>query len=190
VGIVLQKASFASSIVKKAQKRNKGRLSCRGDALCSPVFPGPRSLDGSHAGEHKASPLQDNIFPVELPVREGFQLDIKVGVQGVDMFGEVNIDNPVIVETETFAEGVLRNFKSSVKVAFQGGGEVEIEEESEITLAQLIAQFFGKNALAFKRTQQRLYLLFELAGNLGTDTMSINGRVLLVDAGRKRKSQA
>ncbi len=106
------------------------------------------------------------------------------------MLGQVDVDHAVVVEAQIFAKGIQCDFESSVKVSFQGSGEIEIEEESEIPLAQLVAQLCTDDALALKRTQQRLDLLLKMAGHLGTDAASINSGVLLIDTGRERERQA
>jgi len=52
------------------------------------------------------------------------------------MFDQVDIDNPIVVQTKPFTKSVQRDFKTSVEVSFQWSGKVEIKEESQVALAQ------------------------------------------------------
>ena len=55
------------------------------------------------------------------------------------MFGQMDIDDPVVVQCKSFTKSVLRNFKTSIKVSFEWSGEVEIKEESQVALVQCTA---------------------------------------------------
>src|SRR5579884_41632 len=134
--------------------------------------------------------LKEYILFIKLPFGECLHLNVESGVQGVNMLGQVDVDYAVVVEVQVFTKGIQCDFESSIKVSFQGSGEIEIEEESEIPLAQLVAQFCANDALALKRTQQRPDLLLKTARHLRTDAAPINSRVLLIDTGRERKRQA
>jgi len=98
------------------------------------------------------------------------------------MLAEVNVYHSIIIETETFTEGVLCDFETPVEIAFQRCCEIEIEEEGEVALTEGMKQFIMYLSLPFECAQDIAYLVLETACNNCTDTVSIDGGVLLVDA--------
>jgi len=55
-------------------------------------------------------------------------------VEGVYMLDQVDIDNPVIVQPQSFAKSVLRDFETSIEISFQWSSEVEVKKESQVAL--------------------------------------------------------
>jgi hypothetical protein len=46
----------------------------------------------------------------------------------IDMFNQMDIDYPIIVQSESFTESILCDFETSIEVPFQWGGEVEVKK--------------------------------------------------------------
>jgi hypothetical protein len=59
-------------------------------------------------------------------------------MEWVDMFNQVNVYDPVVVDAQALTEGVLRNFKTAVQVSFKRCGEVEVQGESQVAFAEMM----------------------------------------------------
>ena len=46
-------------------------------------------------------------------------------VVSIDVFVEVGFDDAVVVDTESFTEGILRNFESAIDISSQARGKVK-----------------------------------------------------------------
>jgi len=52
------------------------------------------------------------------------------------VFNQVDIDYPVIIQSESFTESILSDFETAIEVPFQWSGEVEVKEKSQVALTQ------------------------------------------------------
>ena len=52
-------------------------------------------------------------------------------IVSIDVFVEVGFDDAVVIDTETFTEGILRNLESAIDVSPQGRSEIEPDGQSE-----------------------------------------------------------
>ena len=77
---------------------------------------------------------QEDIFLIELPVGERFQLHVEVRMEGVNAFGEMDVYDAVIVDAQSYAEGIQSDFEPAVEVPSEGCGEIEFQEQGKIAL--------------------------------------------------------
>ena len=52
-------------------------------------------------------------------------MDFNARVIFIDMFVEVGFDNPVVVDTESFTEGILGNFETAINISPESRSKVE-----------------------------------------------------------------
>jgi hypothetical protein len=69
--------------------------------------------------------------------RSGGQLHFDARVSPVNVFVEMRFDNPIVVQPETFAERILRNFQPPIHIASQGRREIEADGQGERTGLEL-----------------------------------------------------
>lgn len=77
---------------------------------------------------------QEDIFLIELPVGERFQFHGEVRIQGINAFGEVDVYDAVVVDSERDAKGIQSDFEPTIEVPFEGCGKVEFQEQGKIAL--------------------------------------------------------
>lgn len=63
--------------------------------------------------------------------RSDGERDLYPGMLLVDVLIKVGLDNPVVVEPESFADCVLGDFEAAVQVAPQGSREEEADRECQ-----------------------------------------------------------
>ena len=56
------------------------------------------------------------------------------------MFNQVDIDYPVIIQSESFTKSILSDFETAIEVPFQGSSEVEVQEKSQVALTQCFSE--------------------------------------------------
>jgi hypothetical protein len=74
---------------------------------------------------------QVDVGSVECPLRNRFNFDVEVGVEGIDALGQVEVDDHAVVQAEGAAEGVERDLEPAVQVAPVRGFEVEGQVDAE-----------------------------------------------------------
>src|SRR6266702_7585939 len=111
-------------------------------------------------------------------------------MQRVDVLDQVDIDHTVVVETQAFTDGILGDFEPTIQVALERRLKIKRHVEGEVALAQALTQFLVQHFLAFEFSQGAPDALFETPGSYRAHTMSIDGGILFVDAGRDGKHQA
>ena len=59
------------------------------------------------------------------------QMHFDARVVLIDVFVEVGFDDAVVIDAETFTEGILRNLEPTVDVTSEGRGKVEADRQGE-----------------------------------------------------------
>ena len=53
-------------------------------------------------------------------------------MEGVNAFGEMDIYDAIIVDAQSYAEGIQSDFEPAVEVPSEGCGEIEFQEQGKI----------------------------------------------------------
>lgn len=68
------------------------------------------------------------------------QEDFNARVRTIDVFVQMRFDNAVIVQSQTFAQRILRNFEPSIDVPAQGGRKIKADRERKTTGLQVVQE--------------------------------------------------
>lgn len=129
---------------------------------------------------------QVDIRPVEGPLGDGLDLDVEVGVQGVDALGEVEVDDHPVVQGEGAAEGVERDLETAVEVASIRSLEVEGQVDAEVGALERRFDLRRHDAVSARPVDELGDVAVERLRRLAQHTPLADRDVLVVDARRQR----
>lgn len=107
----------------------------------------------------------------------------------IDVFVEVGFDDAVVVDAESFAEGILRDLESAIDVASKGRGKIKPDGQGQPLRLESCEQGSPVGGLRQLQPHELPYLgLIRTTGG-GDQPSAIHRGILMVHAGRDRERQ-
>ena len=107
----------------------------------------------------------------------------------IDVFVEVGFDDAVVVDAESFTEGILRDLEPTVDVATQGRGKIEANGQGQPLRLESCKQGGSVSGLRQLQPHELSHLGLIRATGGGDQPPTIYRGVLMVHAGRHRERQ-
>ena len=107
----------------------------------------------------------------------------------IDVFVEMGFDDTVVVDAESFTEGILRDLEPAVDVAPQGRGKIEANGQGQPLRLELCKQGSPVGGLRQLQPYELSYLGLIRATGGGDQPPTVHRGVLMVHAGRHRERQ-
>ncbi len=108
--------------------------------------------------------------------------DIRAGVGGVLGFGEVDIQNPIVVDPQGLTECVLRDFQPSVHVAAERSGKVKSNGEAQELRSDGLQELIPLGGARERQEDLLSHLRFVSPSGRREDAAAVHRGILMVDA--------
>lgn len=110
-------------------------------------------------------------------------------VGGVQGFHQMDLENLVVINSQGFAQGVLGDLETSIYIATEGRSEMKTDGESQVRRLEGLEDLLPMGGLGRGDQDLLCNKFLEIPPLCRENSTAIHRGVLVIDAGRKGKSQ-